>query len=127
MIPLGPFLIPIGIGLCAGVASGLFGIGGGIIIVPLVLFFYPFSQQGATATSLIALLMPVGILGVWQYYSKGLVGLEHLKIGAWIALGIFVGALFGAKIATSISSLVLTRLFAIFLILVAIRLWWTAA
>jgi len=116
---------PLLIGLMAGTASGLFGIGGGILIVPLVIFFFQFTQQQATATSLVALLLPVGILGVWQYYSKGFIEMTHVKIGALIACGMFFGAFFGARIAISLSSVMLTRLFAGFLILIAIRLWWT--
>lgn len=118
-------LLPLGIGLLAGVASGLFGIGGGILIVPMVIFFYQFSQHGATATSLIALLLPVGILGVWQYYSKGLIQMQHVKIGALIACGMVLGALFGARLALVLSGPILTRLFATFLVAIAIRLWWT--
>jgi uncharacterized membrane protein YfcA len=114
--------IPILIGLAAGVGSGLFGIGGGIIIVPLVVFYYKFSQQTATATSLIALLLPVGAMALWHYHKSGYVTMVNVKIGLLISFGLFIGALLGARIATSLSSETLTKLFAGFLILVAIRM-----
>jgi uncharacterized protein len=120
-------IIAIGIGLLAGVSSGLFGIGGGILIVPMVAFFFKFTQQSATATSLVALLLPVGALGVWQYYQNGFIAAENFKIGFLIAAGVLFGTLFGAKIAASLSSENLTKIFAVFLIVVAVRLWWSTS
>lgn len=118
--------IAVGIGVFAGISSGLFGIGGGIIIVPLVLYVYKFSQQGATATSLIALLLPVGSLGLWQYYKAGFIDGTNVKVGLAIAAGMLVGAFFGAKIAAQLQGETLTKIFAAFLVLVAVRLWFSA-
>lgn len=120
-------LIPLSIGLMAGVSSGLFGIGGGIIIVPLVAFFFKFPQQSVVATSLVALLLPVGSLGVWQYYSQGFLTMTQVKLGLMIALGMLLGTLGGAKIASNLSGELLTKLFSIFLVIVAIRLWWSSS
>lgn len=120
------FIKPILIGLTAGVCSGLFGIGGGIIIVPMLVFFLGFQQQFATATSLMALLLPTGALGLWHYYQKGFLSVDNIKVGFIIATGMFLGAFFGAKIATSLQSGTMSRVFAVFLVLVAIRLWLTA-
>lgn len=117
------FLLPILIGLTAGVSSGLFGIGGGVIIVPLVLFFYKLNQQSATATSLIALLLPVGSLGLWQFYKSGFVTSDNFKIGFLIAVGMLIGTFFGAKIAIFLSTGTLSKMFAVFLILLGIRVW----
>ncbi len=117
---------PILIGVSAGICSGLFGIGGGIIIVPLIIFAYGFTQQVATATSLAALLLPTGALALWQYYLAGQVNSTTMKLGFIISAGMFVGGFFGAKIATSLQSGTLTRMFSIFLILIALRLWLTA-
>ncbi|MCM2354001.1 MAG: sulfite exporter TauE/SafE family protein [Pseudobdellovibrio sp.] len=114
------------IGLVAGVSSGLFGIGGGVIIVPLLLYLFNFTQQTATATSLVALLLPVGILGVWNYYRSGAIQIDNIKLGFIIASGMFVGTLFGSKVATGLQSFTLTRMFSVFLVIVAIRLWFTA-
>ena len=119
-------LISLSIGLVAGISSGLFGIGGGVVIVPLLLFFFKYAQQMATATSLVALILPVGILGAIHYYKAGYIQPENIKIGLTIAAGMFVGALLGAKFASGLQSATLSKMFSIFLIIAAIRLWMTA-
>src|SRR3954468_9954263 len=110
----------IAIGLGAGVIAGIFGIGGGIVIGPALILLAKFQPQTATGTSLGALLLPVGALGAWEYYRRG-----HLNITAalWIALGLFLGAWFGARLAQSLSGPQLQKAFAIFLVLMAIRVW----
>lgn len=116
-------LIMVLVGTCAGIFSGVFGIGGGIIIVPILVSLFGLSQQTANGTSLVALLAPVGILGVMEYYRSGKLSPENIKMGMFIALGIFVGAFLGAKLAVHLSSDTLKKAFAIFLIFVAGRLW----
>ena len=111
-------------GIAAGLLSGMFGVGGGVIIVPALVFFFGMSQQTASATSLMALLLPVGLLGVYEYYQAGKITTEHIWFGLVIALGLFAGAFFGAKLAIELSSDLLRRLFAVFLVIVAIRLWY---
>ena len=113
----------IAIGLAAGVLSGLFGIGGGVLIVPALMFLAKMAPQTATGTSLGALLLPVGALGAWQYWRAG-----HFEVRAslWVALGLFVGAWFGAKLALSLSPLALKRAFAVFLVVMAVRIWMSA-
>ena len=110
----------IAIGLGAGVIAGIFGIGGGIVIGPALILLAKFQPQTATGTSLGALLLPVGALGAWEYWRRG-----HLNITAslWIALGLFVGAWFGARLAQGLSGPQLQKGFAIFLVLIAIRVW----
>jgi len=110
----------IAIGLLAGVFAGVFGIGGGIVIGPALILLAKFQPQTATGTSLGALLLPVGALGAWEYWRRG-----HLNIAAslWIALGLFVGAWFGARLAQTVSGPQLQKGFAIFLVLIAIRVW----
>lgn len=107
----------------AGIGSGLFGIGGGVIIVPLLLFMGGLEQKVASATSLVAMILPVGILGVWQYYKAGVIGSSHLKIGLLISLGLFIGALVGAKLSIALPTKYLARGFALLLIYVSVRLW----
>jgi len=116
------WLLLMAIGVFAGMCSGLFGIGGGIVLVPSLVFFMKFSPHAANGTSLSAMLLPVGALGVWQYYQAGKIGLENLKFGAWIALGMFCGAFFGARIAVALQSQWLQRIFAGLLIFAAGRL-----
>jgi uncharacterized protein len=108
------------IGLAAGVLAGMFGIGGGIVIGPALILFAKFQPQMATGTSLGALLLPVGALGAWEYYRHG-----HLNVSAslWIALGLLFGAWVGARIALSLSGPQLQKAFAVFLVLIAIRVW----
>ncbi len=108
------------IGLAAGVLAGVFGIGGGIIIVPALILFGHMKPQMATGTSLGALLLPVGLLGVWQYWQRGDV---HMQASLLVALGLLVGALFGAMIGLSLSPRVLQRSFAVFMVLIAVRMW----
>ena len=111
------------VGLAAGLLSGLFGIGGGIIIVPALLLFAKMDVTTATGTSLAALLLPVGALGVWQYYRSG-----HVSIaaGLLIALGMFAGAYFGARFGLSLNPTTTRRAFALFLLVVSARIWFTA-
>lgn len=114
------WLIGIGIGLAGGLLSGMFGIGGGIIIVPALVYSMQFTQQKAQGTSLAALLLPVGFLGFWNYYQKNQ---ADFKIGALIACGLFIGAYFGSKIATQLDEGLLRKCFAVFLVAVAIQLF----
>jgi uncharacterized membrane protein YfcA len=116
-------LIFISIGLAAGLLSGLFGIGGGIIIVPLLLLVTKMEPTTATGTSLMALLLPVGGLALWEYYKNG-----HVNVvgGLLIALGLFIGAYFGAKVGLSLNPTTTKRVFAVFLVLVSARIWFTA-
>ena len=110
----------IAIGLAAGVLAGMFGIGGGILIIPALVLLTKLSPQAATGTSLASLLLPVGALGAWAYYKEGYV---RVVPAAWIALGLFVGAYFGARIALQMSSVTLQRAFSVFLAIVAVRMW----
>jgi uncharacterized membrane protein YfcA len=110
-------------GLIAGVLSGIFGIGGGLVIVPALVFFAKMTQRTAVGTSLGALLLPVGALGVYAYWRAGNV---DLKAAGWIAVGMFLGAYGGASVAQMISESSLKRAFAVLLVLVAGRLWMTS-
>ena len=116
-------LLFLAVGLGAGLLSGLFGIGGGIIIVPALMLVGRMQPSTATGTSLGALLLPVGALGAGQYYKNG-----HLDVRAslLIALGIFVGAYLGALAMQQLNPMMAKRVFAVFLVLVSIRIWVTA-
>jgi uncharacterized membrane protein YfcA len=113
-------LLFIAIGLGAGVLSGLFGIGGGVVIVPALLLLARMPALTATGTSLAALLLPVGALGAWEYHKTG-----HLDMVAalWIALGLLFGAYAGARLAQHASPVQLKRAFSVFLLLIAARIW----
>lgn len=111
-------LILLSIGICAGILGGMVGIGGGIIIVPALVFFLGFPQLKAQGTSLALLMFPVGILGVMQYYKKGHV---DFNVVAVIAIGFIVGSLLGSKISLANPG-VTKKIFAIILILIACKM-----
>lgn len=110
----------VSIGLAAGVLSGLFGVGGGIVIVPALILFAHFHLKLALGTSLGALLLPFGILGVYTYYQHGNL---DLKASLLVGLGIFFGAWAGARLAQVIPAAALQRMFAVFMVIAAARLW----
>ena len=118
---MGMSFLFLAIGLGAGVLSGLFGIGGGIVIVPALLFLAKMPAHTATGTSLGALLLPVGALGAWTYWKAGHL---DLRVSLWIALGLLFGAFVGAKLAAMLTPLQLKRAFAVFLVIVAARMLW---
>ena len=107
------------IGLVAGVVSGLFGVGGAIVIIPGLVLVARLPQHTANGTSLAALLLPVGLLGAWEYYRRGQVNVPYAGV---IAAGLFVGALLGAQLAGTLSDATLRRAFGVFLMIVAVRL-----
>ena len=107
------------LGLLAGVLSGLIGIGGGVIIVPSLIFWFGFSQQEAQGTTLGLLVPPIGILAAWTYYQQGYV---NLKVAALICFGFVLGGLLGAKIAVDLPSEVLEKIFGIALLLIALKM-----
>ena len=113
-------LIFLAIGLGTGIMAGIFGIGGGIIIVPALILLAKFPPQSATGTSLAVFLLPVGLLGAYHSYKEG-----HVRVvpALLIALGVFLGGYFGARISTGLSPVVLKRSFAMLLLAVATRRW----
>ena len=110
-------LVTIAIGLGAGVLSGLFGIGGGIVIVP-ALVALGLTQREATGTSLTALVLPVGILAVVEYARRGEV---RFTDAAGIAVGLLVGAFVGAHFAGQVSNVNLQRGFGVLLLVIGVR------
>ena len=116
-------LLYIVIGLLAGVLSGLFGIGGGVLIVSAMVVLLRVPILEATGTSLAALLLPVGILGAIEYHRAGNV---QLVPAALIAGGLFLGTWAGARWAHTLGPVALQRMFAVFLLVMAVRLWLSA-
>lgn len=108
------------LGLVAGTMGGLFGIGGGIIIVPALVLAAGFSQQMAQGTSMVALLAPVGIFGLMNYYKDHSADLYR---GALIALGFLAGAYFGSKLALSLDEALMRRMFASLLVVVGLYMF----
>lgn len=110
-------------GLASGVVSGLFGIGGALILIPILRYFFNFSQHQAQGTSMMVLLPPIGLLAAIQYYRAGFV---DVRAAIWIAIGLFVGAWFGAFGAIKMSNMMLQRAFAVFIILVGLNMLFRA-
>ncbi len=113
------YLLLLTVGLVAGVFAGMFGIGGGLIIVPALIFLAKMKDLDAIGTSLAALIPPVGLLGAIEYYRNGFI---NIKYAALIATGIFVGAMFGARIMIGLPPGLVKRVYAGFLIAVAARM-----
>lgn len=107
------------IGLVSGIASGLFGIGGGLLIVPGLIYLAGFSQHAATGTSLAVLLPPAGLAAVIEYYRHGNVDLKAALI---VAAGLFVGGWFGAVIANQLAGPYLRLGFGIFVVALGLYL-----
>ena len=107
------------LGLVAGTFSGLIGIGGGTIIVPVLIFLFGLSQHQAQGTTLALLVPPIGFLAALTYYKQGYV---DLRIAALICLGFFFGGLLGAKLATKLPNIVLERVFGVALLLISLKM-----
>ncbi|HVM88634.1 MAG TPA: sulfite exporter TauE/SafE family protein [Puia sp.] len=109
-------ILVIVIGLVAGILSGLVGVGGGIIIVPALVFVLGFSQHQAQGTSLGILLLPAGIFAVINYYKQGYI---DLKVVLLLFLGFLIGGYLGSKVSLNLSESAVKKIFAIVLLLVA--------
>ncbi|OWP83954.1 permease [Flavobacterium davisii] len=107
-------------GLLAGVLSGLVGVGGGIIMVPMMVFVLGFSQHQAQGTSLAVLVVPVTALAVFNYYKEGYI---NWKYAAVIALFFVVGSYVGSKLAVSLDQKMLKKVFSIILILIGSKMF----
>ncbi|MEO6537577.1 MAG: sulfite exporter TauE/SafE family protein [Ferruginibacter sp.] len=112
-------IILIIIGVAAGMLGGMVGIGGGIIIVPALIYFLGFSQKMAQGTSLAILLLPIGLLGVMQFYKQGYI---DIKVSLVIAIAFFFGSYFGSKIALSLSQETVKKIFAVLILLIALKM-----
>ncbi len=112
-------LLLILVGLVAGFLSGLIGIGGGVIIVPALVFLVGFSQKQAQGTSLGILLLPVGILAVIQYYKQGYINVNYVLI---VALAFIAGGFFGSKLALTLSDAKMKKIFAMILLVISIKM-----
>ena len=112
-------IILILVGLAAGMLSGLVGVGGGIIIVPALVYFLAFNQKDAQGASLGILLLPVGILAAMNYYREGHINIQTV---IFVSLGFVIGGFFGSKISLGLPDEKVKRIFAIVLMLVAIKM-----
>jgi len=107
------------LGLFAGTLSGLIGIGGGIVIIPILVFLFGFTQHQAQGTTLALMIPPIGLLAALEYYRAGQV---DLKAAGLVCIGFFVGGLIGAKLAVGVPDEVLKKIFGVILLLVGLRM-----
>ncbi len=103
------------LGFVAGILSGMFGIGGGLVIVPALVILFEMPIKTATGTSLFALMWPVGLLGVLAYWREGKL---DVRSGFLLTVGLFFGAYIGARITLAISPVTMKRCYAVFLLVV---------
>ncbi len=113
------FLILIIIGLVAGFTSGSMGVGGGIIIIPAMVFFMGVTQQQAQGTSIAVISVPVAFVAAMNYYKSGYV---NIKFAAVIILTFVIGAYFGSKLAVHIPAKTLQKSFGVLLLLVGLKM-----
>ena len=109
----------VALGLVAGTFSGMIGIGGGVIIVPALVFLFGMSQHLAQGTTLAMMVPPVGLLAAWTYYRNGS---ADLRVALFICAGFFVGGLFGAKVATEMTNAVLEKVFGATLLAIGLKM-----
>jgi len=112
-------LILLAIGLFSGMLGGMVGIGGGIVIVPALIYFLGFSQLNAQGTSLALIMFPVGVLGVINYYKQGHIDFYIVFI---LAIGFVVGSFLGSKFAMNIPQAFVKKSFAMLMIIIAMKM-----
>jgi uncharacterized membrane protein YfcA len=112
-------LILLAIGLLAGFLSGLIGIGGGLVIVPLLVYVFSMDQKTAQGTTLFMFLFPIGILGVYNYHKAGHVDIKTALI---IAITFVVGSYFGSKAAISMDTRLVKQIFAVSIIFIGLKM-----
>jgi len=109
------------LGLVAGFLSGLIGIGGGIIIVPVLVYMLHMDQKMAQGTTLFMFMLPIVILGVYNYYKAGQVDFKSALI---ISITFILGSYLGSKTALTIDTKIVKQIFAVAIILVGIKMLW---
>ena len=107
------------IGLFTGMLSGIMGIGGGIIMIPALIYVMHFNQHLAQGTTLAAMIPPIGILAAYDYYRSGYV---NIPVALTLSLGFIIGGYFGGKIAVSLDSETLRRIFGIILFVMSLHI-----
>jgi uncharacterized membrane protein YfcA len=107
------------IGICAGLIAGSMGVGGGIIIVPALVFFYGMTQHDAQGTSLAVLLFPVGLLAVWNYHKKGYI---NFKFALILVIAFVAGSYLGSLLAVNLPAKILKKLFGVLMLIAGIKM-----
>ena len=112
------FIIVI-IGLAGGIASGLLGIGGAVVMIPALIFIAGYNQITAQGTTLLAMIPPIGIFAALEYYKAGH---AEIKTAAIIAAGFIIGAWLGSRLALNINPQILKKVFGFLLLYISIKM-----
>ena len=120
IMPVQTLLILLSIGLSAGALGGIFGIGGGLIMIPGLVLLLGIDQHTAIGTSLAVMLPPVGIAATYNYYKSGSVNLAYAVV---IALAFIVGSFLSSKLALTLPEMTMRRIFAVFLVIMGVRMF----
>jgi uncharacterized protein len=115
-------LLLVFIGLITGALGGVLGIGGGIIMIPALIYFAGLNQHEAIGTSLAVMLPPIGLFAAYNYYKAGHVNILYALI---LAIAFMVGSYFSSKIALTLPENAVRKIFSVFLLIVAIRMFFT--
>lgn len=107
------------VGVIAGMMSGLVGIGGGIVMVPVLVFFFGFSQHQAQGTTLAVMVPPIGLAAAWVYFRNGFV---DVKTALLLCAGFVIGGFFGARAATHLGGVALERFFGAACVVVGVKM-----
>ena len=113
------YILYVALGLVAGVLGGMFGIGGGSILIPALVFFFGLTQHQAQGTTLAIMVPPIGLLAALRYYYSGNV---KLGMAGFICAGFLVGGLIGAQLIQNVPDALLKKLFGLFLLIVSLRM-----
>src|SRR5215831_11841760 len=105
----------VALGLVIGTISGMVGVGGGIFLVPALVYLFKFSQHEAQGTSIAVLVPPIGVFAALEYWRHGYV---RLPVVAWVAVGFLAGAFFGAVLAGQVPAFALRRIFGILMLFI---------
>jgi len=109
------------LGVIAGFLSGMLGIGGGMVLIPALIFIFGLTQLQAQGTTLALMVPPIGLLAAMRYYQSGNV---KLGMAGFICLGFFAGGLLGANLVQNLPEPLIRRIFALFLLVVSLRMFW---
>lgn len=112
------------LGVVAGVMSGLFGIGGGLVMVPVLIYVYGFSQHQAQGTTLAIMIPPIGLLAAWVYYKQGYI---NIPIALLVCAGFIIGGYLGAKYASGLNTDIMRKMFGLFLLTVSLHMIFSKA
>ncbi|MFZ5629575.1 MAG: TSUP family transporter [Spirochaetota bacterium] len=119
-MPIHTLLILLGIGLSAGALGGIFGIGGGLIMIPGMVLLLGLDPHTAIGTSLAVMLPPIGIAATYNYYKSGSVNLTYAVI---IAAAFIAGSFLSSKLALALPEVTMRRIFAVFLVIMGVRMF----